>query len=1036
MKHLAAVLVLGLCLHAVRAEEPPHVEFAQKLRASHYADLAIEYLEKVRKTAPADLLPTIDLEIARARLDMARAEQDAAKRPALFGQAREGFEAFLKNNPNSTQASEAKLEITSIAVSQAKSQLQMALRQTGRAAKQAEALKARPLLEDAVKQLDVGIKELDLRLVKYDEAKSKKELDEKKALEDAKAKAELDRGVLLLDEAATYLTSDNADENKQRAEVVKRARVLLDKMVKETDTRSPVHWQAQAWICKCVYEDGDPAAARARLEKIINTSSSSANLPGIDTGKRLATYFLIQIAPESPLPKKDPTRERYELAQAWIKNYPRDLDTPEGQHVRFFLAEASIALAQELAKENSKKSQANEYYLQAEKLFQGLEQTDNEFSDRARQQRVNVVFTRTGAEKAKIADLPTFEACYSRALYEASQIEKDAKNKDIKDFEAKRKERNENMVAALQRGLKLAATQRTKIAETELNNAAAMLVYSCLTSGKNNEAIRLGETWVREKPLTNQAATIAMYTLQAYAQLLGEGKLNDEQDEEARKKMEALAKYVAERWPSDAAGDMAHFQMGLLMVRDKKFPEAVEELSLVRPTFGAILHAQYHLAASAFQVSRDKAAEKEKATGPAKEKLAKEEQAYKDRAVRALETLPNLPAGSDPATTQLYLQAKIQLGQHLFTVKKFDEMEKLADSLLKRLVELRFPSQESRELTRTSLTLLILYAAYGRAEAEFSAGKPAQARAILDKFIGELKADALPELKKDAKLRGGILGLALRAALQEGKLDRAKEILQVIQATADNAQEAGLSTILRALSKIMKEQLEEVRKKNDNEQLERLRAGFVTFLDELAKGQKDNSPEFLGALAQAYGNLDQHAKAVELLAKIEEPKGKDADPRLVQNYRACRILLMREYRENKQFDESEKLIKEALSGWGKNNLDVQMERVHLFDARGKHGAAATEWNKLNKQLVSRIKEPDIKPRYFECYFYLVRSLTWHGKKENQPKYVKQAANMIVNLERAWPDFGGEASKVRFQELLSQEKELKEQVDALKGTASN
>src|SRR5262249_19886590 len=144
MKYLAAVFVLGVCLIAVRAEEPPHVEFAQKLRASHYADLAIEYLEKVRKTAPAELLPSIDLEIARARLDLARSELDAAKKPALFGQAREGFEAFLKNNPNSAQASEAKLEITSLAVLQAKAQLQKALRQTGRAAKQAEALKARP----------------------------------------------------------------------------------------------------------------------------------------------------------------------------------------------------------------------------------------------------------------------------------------------------------------------------------------------------------------------------------------------------------------------------------------------------------------------------------------------------------------------------------------------------------------------------------------------------------------------------------------------------------------------------------------------------------------------------------------------------------------------------------------------------------------------------------------------------------------------------------------------------------------------------
>jgi hypothetical protein len=1025
------VLALGALVAAARAEEPPHLDFVQKLRASHYPDLALEYLEKLGQNAPADLRPSIDLEMARTRLDLARAESDATKKPALFAKAREGFEAFVKNNPNSAQASEAKLEITSLAVQQGKAQLQKAMRQTG-GARRSEAAAARAALDDAAKQLETGVKELDLKLVKYDDAKTPKELKEKKDLEDAKLRAMLDRGVILLEEAQTFSVQD--ESGKERADVVKQARSVLEKTMAAADTHAPVHWQAQAWIAKAIHEDGDPPAARARLEKIVKTPLSSANTGGLDAGKRLATYFLMQIAPEAPQQKLDPTREVHDLGETWTKSYPRDLDTPEGQHVRFLYGDACVKLAQALEREkNPNRAQIGALYLQAEKLFKDLEQSDNDFADRARLQWANVVFTRTGGEKVPIKSLTTFEGCYIRALFEAAQMERDAKTiKDAAALEKARKKRTEDMVAALELGLKHAETKRPKPPEKDVDTATAMLVYSELTGGKYAEAIAAGEKMVRQKQLAPQAAAVAMYTLQAYGQILApESKLSEEDEEQYRKKMEALAKYVADRWPKDAVADVAHFQMGLLLIRDKKYPEAVEELTSVNTNFGAAIHSQYHLASTAFQVAKDKAAEKEKAAGADRDRLSKEEQAYKDRAVKALESLPLLPAGADAATNQIYIYAKVRFGQHLYTLKKFAEMDQLAEPLLKRLPELRLPDEAAREQAKSTLTLLTLYAAYGKASDEFAAGQVGKAREGLDKIVDQLKAGSLPELKKDPELRGGILGLALRASFQEGKLDRAKEILKVIQDSADNPQQGNVRAILPSVAKLMKDELDAVRKKNDKAVLEKATADFSAFLDELAKGQTDNSPEAKRALAQAYDDLGQYAKVIDIASKIEAPKD-TADQRAVQNYHAARILLMRAYRLDDKLDEAEKILKEALNSWGKNNVDVQFERIHLMDARKNFSTAATEWNKMTKQLLPRIKEPDLKPRYYEAYFYKVRSLYYYGVAKKDPKYVKQAVGLLLALENSPNGFGADESKARFLALLAQEKDLKDEYDRQKG----
>lgn len=1034
MNRLVAVLALGgaiLAAGAGRADEPSPLEFVRGLRARHYPDLALEYLERIRPAAPPELAAGIALEIARTRLEIAKAQPDSAVRLQKYGEARRDFEAFLQKHGDSPEAGDAKLEIAGIAVLQSKAQLDKALRPPVHAAQLKEARKA---LEDAAAQLGKVAKELEARADKLADAKTPKEQAEKKALEEARWRADLEQGINLLDQARTYLDDGKTDVVKERGDKVRDARRFLDRAAGTADPKSPVYWQAQAWVGKALQELGDPAQARAQLERIMSQKPVRENSPGLEAGQRLALYFLLQVAPEAPAGKKDPTREQQELAEEWLRRFGAAAETAEGHTVRWQLAQAYINQARDPAR----KDKGKPLYDKAAELLRKLEQGDHEYAERAQQERANILFTLGGGEKGDISKFTSFEQCFIRARYEAAQWgAESAKIKEPEAFQKQRQARFAAMTAALQRGLKLVEEKKSKAPEADLSAALSMLVYARLVTGELKEAIRLGAQAVRDKPDAPQARNIAAYVLQAYGQALGNpdaAKLSLEEEDEYREQLRDFARFVAGRWPDDLAADVAHFQTGLVYIKDKKYPESIDELEKVRPGHPAAIHARLQLALAAFQVAKDKAAEREKAAGADKARLEKEEQAYKDRAVKALETLPELPPGADAGTNQAYVEARLRYGAHLYTQKKYDDMDRLTGPLLKQLPDLGLESEQVRDDLRTRLVLLRLYAVLGRADAAFAKGDYAKARAALDDVVSQARADKLPELKKDPQLRWGLLSMALRANIQDGNLPRAQEVLQVMQAAGpEDARQGGLTAVLFGLTPVIEGQLKDARKRGDKAQVEKTTAGFAAFLDDLRQKQKDQPPEFRLLLAQGYAAVERYDTALDALGKPEEPAGKEGKEldRARQVYRASRVLHARLLRQAGKLDEAEKEVKAILdSPDGKTNIEALKERVHLLDVRKHHGQAATEWNKLASELRKKMNVPELKAQYFECYYHLTESYYRYGLSLSDPKKrakaIQMAAGFISKLEDAWPDLGGETSKARFQELLDSEKELKDE----------
>ena len=363
------------------------------------------------------------------------------------------------------------------------------------------------------------------------------------------------------------------------------------------------------------------------------------------------------------------------------------------------------------------------------------------------------------------------------------------------------------------------------------------------------------------------------------------------------------------------------------------------------------------------------------------------------------------------------------------------------------------------------------------------AGRYAKAREMLDSLVKDVQNPALAEQfnqlkEKDPEVLRGVLGLALRANVQDNQVVRGREILELLQKTfPDNSID-----VLKLLVQQLNAQIKELRARGESAktQLDQTIASVSLFLELLAKQQeqaKTPNPELLLFIAQSYSSLDMHDKAALLLQKVEEPKSDtgDAEPKQLQLYHGGRMLYVRELRldkkydqaaaapkalsfyyaarllvsrelrlaaqsDNKDFSKAQQALNEILkTPWGKRSIDVQMERIKLLEAEEKYvlpnkRGAVYDWGDLMNSMQSKTTDNKIKEQYYDCYYHRAYCIYKYALKlpdaKKRTQNLRIAATYIVKLE-ALPDETAQATKKRFQELLGQEPALKEQYDELK-----
>lgn len=1039
MRRPLAVLALAALLGAAAplpADEVPHLDFVRGLRARHYPDLALEYLEKLQKSNPPDdVAALIPLELAKVHLDLATAEDSGGRRLDLYNKARDEFQEFIKKNPNSPLVGEARLEVARVTVLQGKTQLSRALMQEDTAARQKDALVARQTFVQANEQLKAVADLLDKQAEPTD-PKAKRDLEQ------ARLRAQMDIGLNYIDQASTYVDESKNDVLIERAKVIGQAQPIIEKVANGTDQKNPIAWQARAWVGYCYHQNGDPNKATRKLDEVIAQTDTVAA-----AGRRLALFFQMKVLLDPPA-RENPANLALvrKAAEAWLLEYGSFQNTPEGCGVRYYLADVLARLAGPMKEKGPRTLQLNK----ARDLCRALTRFENDYSEKARVLSIRIIGAEGGFEK-DIAKLTNFEDCLVRAEYEAVQIEEFAKKEAGKPeaVEKERKARVANAIEALRLGLDLAKKPGVKVSPADLSRARSLLCGYYLFSNKFKEAIAVGEEAAWNGGTTTQAARTAMYVLEAYNESIsaslrdGTATLADLDKDGVTKRMGDLALMMEQRWPNEQPADVARHMRGLLLIKQKKQPEAIDALAKVSPNYPAAIFVKYQLALTAFQVAQDRSAQVKAEPDKAKwEQLAKEEAQFDRQAVEALKAMPALPPGADPLTTGIYLQSKVELARAFYRGKQYGEIDKLVDPLLADIKkgEFKLESKERLDEAAANLVLLKLYAKYGAADAEFVAGRAAKVKEITDPIVEALRKGEYPELKKNPTLRWGLLFLGLRVSIQEGNTPRALEILQAGQKFAAEDEGDGGKAILMQLAQMVKEQVREVRRKKDEKLLEKAVGNFTAFLDELRKGQKAPTPEFLRTMAEAYAGLNKHETAVELARQVLEPKGDDAkDDKKFGNYKFCRLLIVRELRLDGKVKEAEAELEEVRKApWGKDHLEATKEGIHLLAAKGAPGKAYVEWSKLVGQLNQKIQQPGMKDQYFECYYYMTECRLKHAlalkDEKKRDEGVKLAAGYITKLEGPWPDLGGEESKARFTDLLEREPALKEQYDKMKGDA--
>ena len=179
-----------------------------------------------------------------------------------------------------------------------------------------------------------------------------------------------------------------------------------------------------------------------------------------------------------------------------------------------------------------------------------------------------------------------------------------------------------------------------------------------------------------------------------------------------------------------------------------------------------------------------------------------------------------------------------------------------------------------------------------------------------------------------------------------------------------------------------------------------------------AEGKNKEAAEFASALIQ------------KLLAKV------NADPRMKEIYLQCYYLMV----EN-AYRQAQKLKDKDAAKYAKGVKTAAGLAVDL---------AKTQSGFVNDATRGRFRdlmdaEPDLKEAFVDAYVTAVETAMKEagGVKDKgmHDKAVSDVAALVVDLEKLWPDYGGDAAKARVTTLLGNETELKAAYDQSKGAAS-
>lgn len=1029
---LWAAAVVGLSAGPAAAELPSPLELVRGLRENGQAGLALEYLKEVeRKSLSADDKAAVLLERAKCLLDASEEEADEGTRQGMIAEAKELLHAFVSAHPKHPRAVEGRLTTAKLASLDAKEQLGRARkmdippastdaeeRRAREAAQQAqakEAALARPQFLMAAKQFADASAVLRTRL-------DDKSLDyqTRRRLERDVFEAELAAGVNLFSLADTFFPEEvlGLPEKKQRNTFLEQAKKVFAGLA-EGPVNSRATWVARAWAAETTYEQNDFAAAEAEVARVLG-----ANTPAAADGKRLARFF--QLHHNFVKAINDGSAKKIDASVTemgrWLYQFSNARKpTPEEFAVRYFLARTlhyQADLATPPPKPPAKlkvEGKARQQLVQAEKLYRGLAQTENEYTGRAHRHRMAAVRKLLGEADQPPASFTSFEDAQMAALIHMGNVAAAAAKEeklaaadapDQAKVDAARAEgaaARGRVIALLERARALAGPQDSP---ADVADVFLRLIFFYQQDRQPYRAAVLGEFVAHTLKTTGgKAAMAGMLGLNGYLAARERVHADAPAAVQAarladRDRAVALARFLDDKYPTDAATDAVRLQLADLLAREKQLLPAYDLLVKIGPGYAGLTKARLLEA----YVVRE-------LTFPATAELAAADKARLfRRATGDLAKVPKPPAIAAEGEVRDYLKARCQLADLMLgqyradpeTEKRdagFNQALNLSTAILAEVPtfdamaadpkapaaarKLNLDGQEMHFLALDSYTRAL----YLRSRALIDNGQAADAAALVQPtldlvqkggalFTPEMKAwsgglgGADPDAEQKVRIarraesvdvwRVQVILAAFRVRVEQAKAAEAGALLDLMVKAGGSIE--GNLELLEPVGRELAAKLTILRREGKEDEAKKMAAGLTVLLDKM-RAVPNLKPSLVLFLAQTLQAVGENHNALELLKKVprpevagwetmtaeEMPADKPELPSQIRDYERAQLVTAMALRGAKRYPEAEALLKGIVGdagkpGWGAGKLYFRKELAELYEAKGTDAPTPKEAN--------------------------------------------------------------------------------------------
>lgn len=1014
------------------------VRFAGQLRAEGTPDLAVDYLVRaLPKYGPVQQEP-LKVVLAGAKIELSQSIPDAEARRLMMTQAKSELEAFVRANPQSPLALQATISLGAVSIRLGEAQMAKALLLDPKAPNaMVEKTKGRELLGAGIAQVQALLKKLD------EIEKSGADVPGYTAsrLREEKLLAKLNIAEAQFNLARLY--NDPEKESTLRAQAIDVAFQSFDKLANEDNT-SPICWKAYAWAAFLLKEKGEPKKARDYIRVILSVKD---NNPGARAGKAWAGYFRLRILREDPEPSERTQAPRLVLdgVRQWQADF-RNFREPQGDDslrlgLRMLQAQATYDQANAISpKDATGQTLKTKLLAEARSYLRELEQGDHEFTDPARNLKIQIVRDQ-GVFKRKLDQLNSFEDCFIRAQFEAMEIEQDSgKEKDPEKLKALRDQRTRLIIDSLVKGLDLdlKAPPALKATAWERGNARIFLAYFLDRSGQPEKAADVSESLCRNEPRAFQAEKAGILALQSLGQAQQEREKNTGKDDkkniELKNRIQLLAEYLIRRWSDSAAGNAARHQLGLIAIRERKLLNAVTLLDQIPGSYEGINFVRYQLGLAALDLAAETKDEKARVRG-----------------ILALEAVTDQSQAEDPGVVLVYILAKLRLASEYYSAKRYVDVVQLATKVSGQIPGAKIDSdparaKELKEKLQTNADTLRLYAIQAQSSALLRDRKLKEALELINPVIQQAKAGQIEVIRKDPNLATGFLNLALRASVQGRDMAKAGEILGVMQQLDGGSGDESVKNQLGQVYGLARQVAGEIKSFTDPKMVESSQAGMAAVVEELAKNSAKYNTENTRLLALSFSALGLHKRAVEVMQlavdkTIGEAKSDPAKFKQDGSGQGLLLTFVKELRKDGRAAEARQYLVEWMGtakapGWAANSVEAKLERFNILASEEKHGLVVTEASTLAKQLLPRAADNLYKERYLEAYWHMVNSTFLYGKGKKDGSQMDRAGSLLAQMERSWPEFGTPESRARVEEMLNREPNLRERFEAAKSKFAN